>query len=389
MKIAKIGTTVVSGGRRNWIFVRVDTDEPGLYGWGEATLEWKTKTIVGAVEDLSELLIGMDPRDIARVVERAKKHSFWPLGAIGMTALSGIEQALWDIYGKSLNLPVWRLLGGQCRDRVRVYTHIGFGRFPNPIPADIERYVEGTQKVIERGYDAIKFNPMPHTGYHATLADVRNMAELMERLRAAAGETVDLMVDFLGRPASVSAAVEYIRAMAPARLMWVEEPIEPGDPDAFRAIADRVDVPLATGERLVTLQEFADLARSNGVSFAQPDLCHCGGLLEGQRIAAVCAAGYVGVAPHNPGGPISSVVGLHFAVGTPNFVILEEMTGSVPWYWEVVRYPTGPENGYWELPEGPGLGVEIDLKAAAQHPFTKEEPTATPAFLSDNSITAR
>ena len=389
MKITRVGTTVVSGGRRNWIFVRVETDEPGLYGWGEATLEWKTRAVVGCIEDLADLLEGADPRDVARIVERARKHSFWPLGTIGATALSGLEQACWDIHAKSLGLPVWRLLGGRCRDRVRVYTHIGFGAFQNPIPTDIDRYVEGVARVVAEGYTAIKINPIQHTGYDTRLAEVRHLGRLLERLRESVGDEVDLMVDLLGRPASVNAALEYVRAMAPAKLMWVEEPIDPGDPAAMSRIASEGGVPVATGERLVTTREFFDLAAAGAIAIAQPDLCHCGGILEGARIAAICASAGIGVAPHNPSGPISSAVALHFAVATPNFVIQEEMTGSVPWYNEVVQAPLRRVDGYWEVPETPGFGIEVNLDACTRHPFAPEEPTAKPAMLPDGTVVAR
>jgi len=389
MKITRITPLVVNGLRANWVFVRVETDEPDLYGWGEATLERKTRAIVGAIEDLAPLFVGRDPRDIARHVDLAKKDAFWPLGLIGMSALSGIEQALWDIFGKSLGLPVWRMLGGQCRERVRVYTHIGRGIFEGALPGDKTQYVEGAQELVELGYTAIKFNPIPHTGYETRPNEVRHVGELLMAVREGVGTGVDLMVDLLGRPASVRAAIDYIEAMEPARLMWAEEPIQPGDPASLRMIADRVRTPIATGERLVTQKEFQDLATCKAVTIAQPDLCHCGGLLEGMRIAATCAAHGIGIAPHNPQGPISSVVALHFAVATPNFVIQEEMAGCVPWYYDVVKTPIRMTAGWWDVPTSPGLGIEVDLKAAERHPFAPVEQTLKPAVLADGSIVTR
>ena len=170
MKITGIRTVIVHAEMRNWIFVRVDTDQAGLYGWGEATLEWKTRAVDGAVSDLAPLVIGRDPRDIEKNVRIMKKHSFWRLGAIGMSAVSGIEIALWDIFGKSLGVPVWRLLGGQVRDKVWVYTHLGLGDMRAVYETEsAEQLTERAHEVLERGYRAMKVVIIPYTHYSALL----------------------------------------------------------------------------------------------------------------------------------------------------------------------------------------------------------------------------
>ena len=373
MKITAIKTIVVNAEMRNWVFVRVDTDQAGLYGWGEATLEWKTKAVVGAVEDLEPLLLGRDPRDIEQAVRVLKKHSFWRLGAIGMSAISGIELALWDIFGKSLDQPVWRLLGGKVRDRVKVYTHLGLGDMRAVYESlELEPLVQRASEVVEQGYNAFKAVFIPYTHYNAPLPDVDKVGRLMEALRATVGPQVEIMVDFHGRPASAAAALAYIDALTPFRPMFVEEPLPPGETGALIQVALKSRVPIAAGERLVDRPEFDDLFRSRAVDVVQPDICHCGGLLEAKKIAAMAEAVSVGVAPHNPLGPIAGAAALHFAVSTPNHLIQEEMVGAVPWYFEVVRGPIQRVDGCWLVPEAPGLGIEVDEAVAACHPFKPE-----------------
>ncbi len=387
MKITGIRTVVVNAEMRNWVFVRVDTDAAGLYGWGEATLEWKTRAVVGAVEDLVPLLIGRDPRDIEQAVRVMRKQSFWRLGAIGMSAVSGIEIALWDIFGKHLGVPVWRLLGGKVRDKVRVYTHLGLGDMRAVYETtDAAPLVERAREVVARGYTAFKAVFIPYTHMHAPLPEVDKVARMMEALRSAVGPSVEVMVDFHGRPGSASAALNYIRALAPGRPMFVEEPVPPGDTAALQSVAAAAGVPIATGERLVERSEFDELIRARAVDILQPDICHCGGLLEAKKIAAMAETASAGVAPHNPLGPIAGVAALHFAVSTPNHVIQEEMVGAVPWYFEVVDGPIRMVDGCWQVPEAPGLGIEVDEAACARHPFAPEVIHTQGAVLDDGTI---
>lgn len=386
MKIKRISTRVVNAEMRNWVFVRVETDSPGLVGWGEATLEWKTKAVVGAIEDLAPLLIGRDPRDIEQATRVLKKHSFWRLGVIGMSAVSGIEMALWDIFGKTLNVPVWRLLGGRVRDKVRVYTHLGLGDMRAVYETlDAEPLIARAHEVVSKGYRAFKAVFIPYTHYHAPLSQVNKVGRMMEGLREAVGPDVEVMVDFHGRPASAAAALAYIDALAPGRPMFIEEPLPPGELEGLKAVAARSRVPLATGERLVDRPEFAELLAARVIDIVQPDICHCGGLMEAKKIAAMAEAVSVGVAPHNPLGPIAGVAALHFAVSTPNHVIQEEMVGAVPWYFEVVDGPIRMIDGFWQIPEAPGLGVEVNEAACERHPY-KPEILATSAAVLDDGV---
>lgn len=388
MKIEAIETRVVNAGMRNWIFVKVRTDQPGLHGWGEATLEWKTRAVVGAVEDLSELVLGEDPRDITRCVQILRKQSFWRLGAIGQSAASGIEIALWDIAGKTLGVPVWQLLGGRVRDRVRVYAHLGFGEMNAVYHSfDGERLRTHCRALRDRGYAAAKIVNVPYTHYLAEPSAVAGFAESVLLLRDELGPAFAIMIDFHGRPASPRAALSYIDAVKEANLMFVEEPVQPGDTAALAFVKQRSSIAVASGERLIEPNEFEDVLTARAVDVIQPDICHCGGIGEARRIAQRAEILGIGVAPHNPAGPVAGAAALHFAIATPNHVIQEEMTGAVPWYADVVsKNPITRDGGYWRIPTAPGLGVEIDEVIAARHPFVPEQLQTKNAVLPDGTI---
>jgi len=227
---------------------------------------------------------------------------------------------------------------------------------------------------------------IPYTHYYAPLPDIDKVGRLMEALRHTVGPEIEIMVDFHGRPASAATALAYIEALAPGRPMFVEEPVPPGETGALTQVAAKSRVPIATGERLVDRPEFDDLFRARAADIVQPDICHCGGLLEAKKIAAMAETVSVGVAPHNPLGPIAGVAALHFAVSTPNHVIQEEMVGAVPWYFEVVQGPIRMVDGFWQVPEAPGLGITVDEAACAAHPFQPEVLHTSNAVLDDGTI---
>jgi galactonate dehydratase len=389
MKITNLKTVVVNAQMRNWVFVKVETDQDGLWGWGEASLEWKTRSVAGAVEDFGPMLLGEDPTRIEFLYQKMYRQSFFRPGVIGLSAISGIEQALWDILGKSLGQPVYKLLGGAVRDRVRMYTHLGGGDMkavyetqaaPDPAPM-----VDLARQVIERGYRAVKVLITPFTETLNGIPLYRQAERFMAALREALGEEIDIMVDCHGRhfPAN---AVEFCRVLAPYRPFFIEEPVPPENVDAMAAVCRLSPVPIATGERLVTRFEFRPLLEKQACHVIQPDLCHCGGLWEAKKIAAMAETYYVGVAPHNPLGPVANAAALHFALSTPNFLIQEDMLADVPWRWEVVRHGLRTEGGYWLPSEAPGLGVEVDETAAACHPFQQEVLHALTARAPDGAI---
>ncbi|MBM3215341.1 galactonate dehydratase [Candidatus Poribacteria bacterium] len=389
MKITAVRTVVVNAQMRNWVFVKVETDVEGLHGWGEASLEWKTRAVVGAVEDFAPMLVGMDPARIEFLYQRMYRQSFWRMGVIGMSAISGIEQALWDVRGKILGVPVYELLGGAVRDRVRMYTHLGGGKmadvYDTQFRGETQRFVELALEVVSRGYSAVKVLLTPPTESLSSIADFAYAERSMAALRDALGDRVDIMVDCHGRhfPAN---AIEFCHILAPYRPFFVEEPVPPENVDALAEVRRASPVPIATGERLVTRFGFREVFEKQAAHVIQPDLCHCGGLWEAKKIAAMAEAYYVGVAPHNPLGPVANAAALHFALSTPNFLIQEDMLSDVPWRWEVVRHDLKTENGYWLPTDAPGLGVEVDEVAAAKHPFQQEEMPSLEIRAKDGAV---
>jgi len=389
MKITDVRTTVCNAEMRNWVFVRVETDQAGLYGWGEASLEWKTRSVVGAVEDFVPMLIGEDPTRIERLYQKLYRKSFWRVGVIGLSAISAIEQACWDILGKSLGQPVYKLLGGAVRDRVRMYTHLGGGDmkavYESHMEADPRVFVDRALEVVARGYNAVKVLITPPTESLNSIAAYKYAERTMEALRLAVGDSVDIMVDCHGRH-SLGNALEFCRVLAPYRPYFVEEPVPPENVDVMAEVRRASPVPIATGERRVTRYEFRELFEKLACHVIQPDLCHCGGLWEAKKIAAMAEVYTMGVAPHNPLGPIANAAALHFDLSTPNFLIQEDMLTDVPWRWEVVRHSLRSEGGYWLPNDAPGLGIEVNEAAAARHPFRQEIIHATTVQAHDGAI---
>lgn len=384
MKITRISSLVVNANMRNWIFVKVETDQDGLYGWGEATLEWKTRGVVGSVEDIGRLLIGEDPRRIEHLFQIMSRQYFWRPGIEGMTAISGIEQALWDLKGKWLNVPVYELLGGRVRDRIRVYNHLGGGQMNVMYESETpEQFAENALSVKEDGYTALKFMAVPRTEPIEGTASVRLAATYVEAIRNAVGPEMDLMVDLHGRtwPAM---AIQYLQALEPYGLYFFEEPCPTDDIGATKEVTRHSRTPIATGERLVGIRQFRDLISRRACHIIQPDLSHCGGLWEARKIAAMAEAHSIAVAPHNPNGPVATAATIHFALATPNWIIQEAITDDVPWRYDVVINPVVVEQGYVGVPDRPGLGIDINEKEAAKYPFKPE--TMQRYFHPDGSV---
>lgn len=385
MKITDIKTVIVNAQMRNWVFVKVETDTPGLDGWGEASLEWKTRAVAAAVEDLKPFILGDDPARIEHLYQKLYRQPFFRPGVIGLSAISGIEQACWDILGKQLGVPVYKLLGGAVRDKVRMYTHLGGGEMSAVYESfDAGRVIELAQQVVSRGYSAVKVVFVPYSEPLMGVPYAKKLAAVMGKLRDAVGDRVDIMVDFHGRTYP-AVAIEYINAIAEFRPYFCEEPVPPENIDALAEVRRAVRVPIATGERLATRHQFREVLEKRAAHVIQPDLCHCGGLLEAKKISAMAEAYYVGVAPHNPLGPVANAAALHFALSTPNFLIQEDMLADVPWRWEVVESSLRTENGYWLPADAPGLGVQVNEAAAARHPF-QQEVLQTAVYAADGAV---
>ncbi|MFO1449502.1 MAG: galactonate dehydratase [Opitutaceae bacterium] len=389
MKITKIETLVCHARMRNWIFVKVLTDQPGLWGWGEATLEWHTRSVVGAIEDLSSLLIGEDPTRIEHLWQMMHRQHFWHgNGIVRGTAISGIDIALWDILGKVHGVPCHELWGGRVRDGVRLYCHLGGGRmedFYQARPDDAARFADLARQAVAEGFTAFKAMAVPETQPIEGLQPVRYAAACVQAMREAVGEGIDIMVDCHARPSPRMGHL-FAAALEPFGLYFLEEPCWPECMDDMAAIQRSVRTPIATGERLVGLAPFRDLLEKRGASVLQPDLTHCGGLTEGRRIAALAEAYRVGLAPHNPQGPVSTAASIEFGFSTPSYLICESVHADVPWRHEVV------DQGFTVEPKGrivrpnprPGLGVEINEAVVKAHPF--EQEILQRSFYRDGSV---
>lgn len=374
MKIVAIDNLLMRVERQNWHFVKITTDE-GIVGYGEASVEGRERTVATAVEELSRYLIGEDPGPIEHHWQRLHRHGFWRGGIILNSAISGIEQALWDIKGKKLGVPVYELLGGPTRRRVQVYTHCG-----GPTP---EATAELAVRLVEEGYRALKLG----TGQPGDVMDeraiIRRTAKKVEAVRAAVGPDVHLMLDNHGR-FSPFFAIELMHALAPYHLLFLEEAVPPENLQALKKVADvKANVPLATGERLFSKWEYRELIDQQIVDVVQPDICHAGGILELKKIAAMAEAYYIKVAPHNPNGPIATAASVHLAAAIPNFLILETAKNE-PHRTRSQRRGLKIENGWIELPTAPGLGVELDEEVIAAHPYSPRDYEAT--YYPDGSV---
>jgi len=384
VRIVALDTVVVGARMRNWVFVKVGTDE-GLVGWGEATTEWKTRSVVGAVRDLGPLVLGQDPFRLEHLWQSMWRHQYWPPGVVVASAISGIDQALHDIKAQALGVPLYELLGGAVREHIRLYDHLGGGD-PSDVYAVPEprRFAEAALASVAEGYTAIKLLPVPPTDPLPGAAVLRNAVAVLESVREAVGDDVEIMIDLHGRT-TADGAIAVARALAPLRPWFLEEPVQPDQAEALPRIA-AAGVPLATGERLVGRAQFRRVLEQRAVAVIQPDVCHCGGVSEMKRIAALAETYDVAVAPHNPLGPIATAHNLHFAASTPNWLVQEQMRNAAPWWDEVVTAPMHFQNGEAPLPHGPGLGVAIDEAAAHGFPYEPEDQLAA-AVLHDGSVT--
>lgn len=384
MKITDVSTVVVNARLRNWVFVKIETDEPGLVGWGEATLEWKTLAVCGAVQDLAPLLRGQDPRRTTHLWQSQYRHPFFKGGVVSMSAISGVDQALWDIKGKWLGVPVWQLLGGNVRDRVRMYDHLGGGESTAVYGASgPEEFARLARASVADGFDALKILAVPTGPPLPGHSELEGARRCMQAVREAVGPDIEVMVDLHGRT-TPAGAIAYARALAEYRPWFFEEPCQPHDFTALAEVARSIPFPVASGERLIERHQFRDVLNLRGIAVAQPDVCHVGGITELVRIAALCETYQVSLAPHNPLGPVAAWANLHVAFTTPNFLIQEIMRSDVPWREEVVTAVPRIVDGHTTLPDRPGLGVEVDEDAAARHPYSPEIQLQT--MLADGSV---
>lgn len=353
MKITKLELFKVPP---RWLFLKISTDE-GYEGWGEPVVEGRVDTVKAAVEELSSYLIGANPNKIEDIWQVLYRSGFYRGGPVLTSAISGIEQALWDIKGKYYNAPVYELLGGACRDRIKVYSWIG-GEKPDEVA------VLAKEKQ-NQGFSAIKMNATGELNYIDDFSKVRGVVERVATIREACGEDFGIAVDFHGRVHKAMAKI-LVQELNPYHLMFVEEPVLCENYEAFKEIAAYTTAPIATGERLFTRWDFKKIFEQGVVNIIQPDLSHAGGILECKKIAAMAEAYDVAVAPHCPLGPIALASCIQLDACTPNAIIQEQSLGihynQGNDLMDFLKDPTVFEykDGYVGLPDKAGLGIDID-----------------------------
>jgi galactonate dehydratase len=355
---ADVGTP---GAARVYVFVRVQTDE-GISGIGEPSCVGKERAVVGAVRDLEHLVLGADPLAIERLLGDMTRTVIWPGGPVLSAAVSGIEHALWDIKGKALGVPVWQLLGGRVRDRIECYAWI-HGDEPGS-------YADDALRRLDEGFGTVKFTPFEGTGPGFDLAHGRRAEARVGAVREAVGDEVGIAIDAHGLLNPVN-AVEMARRIAPFGILFYEEPILPQSSSALADVRRRIDIPVATGERLFGRHAFRDLLVHEAVDVIQADVGNAGGILEVYKIAAMAEAFYVSLAPHNPWSPLSTAISLHLDAVLPNFLIQEIPTaGAHPGRAGLLQQQIeSPNAGYLDIPQGPGWGVDLDDEFITAHPW--------------------
>jgi galactonate dehydratase len=356
MKITDVKTHLVGATRQNWLFVKIETDE-GVYGWGEGSVEGQEKAVAAAVSDMSRRIIGLDPRQIERHWQVMYRHGFWRGGVVLNSALSAIDQALWDITGKFYDTPVYRLLGGPVRDKVRAYTHL--------------HGLDQAEKLVADGYTGMKCMGMFSEDKMDPAEAVIEFGKRIKELREIVGPKIDIMIDNHGR-AWPSLAIKLIRAVQDCGIYFFEEAVPPDNLDALAEVRRNISgTDLATGERLFSRWDYKQLIEQQLVDIIQPDVCHCGGISELRRIAAAAETYYMRVAPHNPNGPVATAASIQLAAAIPNFDILEYAIPA-PECMEVVKTPPKRTDGYFEIPESPGLGIDLDEEKMKAHPYKQK-----------------
>ena len=365
MKITSLTTYRVAP---RWMFLKIETDE-GITGWGEPVLEGRARTVETAVREFGETLIGRDPRRINDLWQTMYRSHFYRGGAILMSAIAGIDQALWDIKGKALGVPVHELLGGRVRDRMKVYSWVGGDR-----PGDV---IENMQRLMEGGFDTFKLNGCEEMAMLDSNRAVDAAVAVVAEVRAAFGNTVDFGLDFHGRVAMPMAKV-LLKELAPLRPLFVEEPVLAEQAECYARLAAFTSIPLAAGERMYSRFEFKRVLEGGGIAILQPDLSHAGGITECHKIAAMAEAYDVALAPHCPLGPVALAACLQVDLVAYNAMLQEQSMG--------IHYNRGAElldyvinkddfrveAGYIHALTKPGLGVEVDeervLHASRQAP---------------------
>ncbi len=366
MKIVRIETYIAGNPWKNWLFTKVITDE-GLYGVGEGTVNRFARTVEAAIRELESLVIGMDPFQVEILSQRLTRDVYTDGGQIHMCAVAAIEIACWDIIGKALGQPVYNLFGGRCHQKLRAYAN-GWYRGPRTP----ESFAEKAAEVVRRGYTALKFDPFGDNWRVLPRREFDLSLDIIRAVRAAVGDQVDILIEGHCR-FNVATAIEFAEAMAEFRPMWFEEPVPHTDIQAMVEVARRSPVPIATGENFFNKQQFAELLAHRAVSIYQPEPLNLGGLFAARKIADMVDAYYGMIAPHSAQGPVCSAACVQLNASIPNFLIHEIFDEfNEPWEKDIVINPVEVVDGYIEISERPGLGIDLKVEEILKHPYHPE-----------------
>lgn len=366
MKIVDVKSHALGTAWRNLTFVRVITDE-GLEGVSEVRMLNHTDALSGYLKEaVPNHVLGHNPMNIEDLVHRMYRNDYARADEIVMSGIATIEIACWDIVGQALGQPVYKLLGGAVREKIKAYANGWYTVERTP-----QEFHAAATKAIGKGYRALKLDPFGSGFYELDRTEKMRSIALVEAVRDAIGPDVEIMVEMHGRfnPATAIELAHELEAFKPS---WIEEPVPPENLAALKKASEKISLPVATGERLHTRYDYRQLFELQAADIIQPDITHFGGLLETKKLAAWAEAYYLLVAPHNVGGPVSTAAALHFAASTPNFKILEHFNDFAE-DWVKQAAPGNPEvqDGYFALPQGPGLGVKLDEEVIREHPQQK------------------
>ena len=363
MKIKRLETFLANAGLRNYLFIRLTTDT-GLTGIGEASLEWQERAVEVLVEEwVAARIIGRDPFDIEDVVGGMVRDQYQG-GATVMTAISGAELALWDLIGKACGQPVYRLVGGRARTKVETYANGWYGGCRTPA-----EFAARAKAVAARGYRALKFDPFATAWKTLSLEQEEAAVAVIAAIADAVGPSIGLMIEFHGR-LGAGEAIRFIRRLSPYHILWCEEPVAPEAIDLLKEVKGATALPIASGERLYTIADFARLTGARACDVVQMDIAHCGGITAAKKVAALAAATDIGVSPHCSIGPVAFAAAIHFAWSTPNMRLLESFAEfDVDWRNDLVGGWNPLGGGIVALPDRPGLGLDLDTAAIAEHPY--------------------
>jgi galactonate dehydratase len=362
MRLTGIETFLCNVYRTNWVFVKVTTDS-GLHGVGEATLEYREQTVAQAVKELERSAVGTDPHDIEAFRCNAYRDAYWRGGAVLMSALAGVEMALWDIKGKDLGVPVYQLLGGKARDAIACYANGWFAPAKTP-----DEFAEKARAAVAQGFKGLKWDPFGKAWLQLARKELKHALDCIQAVVEAVGSEVDILIEGHGR-FDIPTAVRIGHALEDFDVFWFEEPIPPDNKEGLAEVKRRVRVPIAAGERLYSRWEYRDFFRLGCADFAQPDVTHAGGILEVKQIAAMAECHHIPVCPHNPSGPVANAATLQLAACVPNFAFLETMNSDVPYRGEITDEQIVFRNGCMQIPDRPGLGIDLNIDAIQEHPY--------------------